>query len=318
MVKRRYAMIALMLCLCLCFGHLSASAISTSDASEPLLTDQKCLLTVCYKYDGKAFSEQKIKLYKIADISSELIYTLTPDFSASALIINGIKSNSEWNVVRSTLEAYILANSIEPMLIGTTDDDGQAHFRVSPGLYFCSELEAVSGFTTCAFDSALIALPGMDADGKWQYDINVSVKPTALPPIDPDEDISLKVLKLWKGDEGRTDRPTSVDVEIFRDGVSYSTITLSEENNWSYSWSVKNDGSSWSVIERNIPTGYTMTVEQRQSSFVLTNTLIPPPDTPIEPPLTGDSSNIMLYIVLMILSGSLLVVFGVTGKRKSK
>ena len=128
--------------------------------------------------------------------------------------------------------------------------------------------------------------------------------------------IRLSVLKLWRGDEDRNDRPKSIEVEIFCNGNSYKTVILSEENHWAYSWSAKDDGSRWTVVERNVPQGYTMTVEERGSSFVLTNTWTPTyPDDPDKPPQTGDTSNILLYIMLMIGSGSALIILGISGKK---
>ena len=123
------------------------------------------------------------------------------------------------------------------------------------------------------------------------------------------------MLKLWKGDNGTSARPTTIEVEIFRNGASYQTVTLSEDSHWTYIWSAKDDGSDWKVVERNIPTGYTMTIEGRETSFTLTNTYNRDvPDNP-DPPQTGDTSNIMLWFILMILSGSMLIILGITGKR---
>ena len=153
----------------------------------------------------------------------------------------------------------------------------------------------------------------MDAEGQWQYAITVAAKPDIL--TQPDADRQMKVLKLWKGDEARTDRPKSIDVEIFRNAESYKTVTLSENNHWSYTWTAKDDGSIWNVVERNIPEGYTMTVEERDTAFVLTN-IRNTPGTP--PPATGDSANILLYVVLMLLSGGMLIILSIRGKRKQK
>ena len=89
-------------------------------------------------------------------------------------------------------------------------------------------------------------------------------------------------------------------------------MILSEDNHWAYQWKAKDDGSVWKVVERNIPSGYTMTVEERENSFVLINMW--PTDTP-NIPQTGDTSNIMLWSVLMIISGSVLIILGITGKR---
>ena len=183
-------------------------------------------------------------------------------------------------------------------------------------MYLAIVSQAAQDGLRCRFDSALIPLPGLGQDGRWQYQVSVNAKGEVLPPVDPDEEAKFKVLKLWRGDEGRDHRPKSIEVEIFCDGISYQTVILSEENHWSYSWSATDDGSTWTVIERNIPKGYTMTVEERQSTFVLTNTWNPTnPDAPVKPPQTGDTSNMLVYVLLMIGSGVVLIVLGITGKK---
>ena len=59
-----------------------------------------------------------------------------------------------------------------------------------------------------------------------------------------------------------------------------------------------------------------MTVEERESTFVLTNTWSATnPDDPVKPPQTGDTSNVLAHILLMIASGSMLIILGVTGKK---
>ena len=309
--------ISLMLSFCLCLLPFSVQAASTSDATESIVPDNKCSLTISYCYCETAFSDVQVKLYRIAEVSADFLYTLTQPFEASGLILNGIQSTGEWNVVRSTLDAHILAYCIEPDTASVTNQNGQVCFdSLSTGMYLVVVNQVTQGDLHCRFDSALVALPGLVQDGRWQYEVSVNAKAEVLPPVDPDEKIELKVLKLWKGDEGRSDRPKSVEVEIFRDGISYEKIVLSEENHWSYAWSAKDDGSNWSVVERNVPRGYTMAVEERESSFVITNTRIPTPsDDPGKPPQTGDTSNIMLYVLLMTISGTMLIILGVTRKR---
>ena len=314
MAKRGRGIIAFLLCFCLM--SCAALAVSALDVKELISTDKACSLTIGYGYDGMVFPDQTVALYKVAEVSADCQYALTSSFAASGLILNGVQTNGEWDVIRSTLEVQILTNNIEPIETMKTDESGQVRFlQLTPGLYLASAVDAVQGDFVCCFDSALIALPGLGTDGLWQYSVAVTAKPKVLPPIQPEEEIQWKVLKLWKGDEGRTDRPQSIEVEIFRDGISYETVTLSAENNWSYQWLAKNDGASWKVAERNVPAGYTMTVAEREASFVLTNVWTS--DTPEKPPQTGDTANILLYIILMILSGSMLVVLGITGKRKS-
>ena len=318
MLKRRIGILLLLLCLGLCCMQCYAKAVSTEDAVEPILPEKTCMLTMSYCYDGVAFSDIPVKLYKIADVSSDYQYTLTEAFAASGLVLNGIRTQGEWNVIRSTLEAYILGQAIQADHTDVTNTDGQVCFEMlETGMYLAVAGEVAQGDLRCHFASALVALPGLGTDGYWQYDVEVNAKAEALPPVDPDETVDLKVLKLWKGDEGKTDRPESVEIEIFRNGVSYKHVVLSDENNWCYSWSAKSDGTNWMVVERNVPAGYTMMVEARELSFVVTNTL-DASGTPIDPPHTGDSFNLMIPILLLGISGSVLLLFGMIGKRNER
>ena len=315
MAKRRFGFVIYLLCFCLCVLPCQALAAFTTDAKEPISLEKECNITIYYGYDGIAVTDQTVKLYKVAVVSADFQYTLTAPFAASGLILNGIQTQSEWNVIRSTLETQILAGSIAPIKTAETDAYGQVCFtQLTPGLYLTSAVEAVQDGATCFFDSVLVAVPGLGTDGLWQYQIAVTAKPQVLPPIQPDEEIRLKVLKLWKGDDLSTDRPESIGVEIFRDGISHETVILSEETNWSYSWTAKDDGAEWKVVERNVPSGYIMTVQQRDTTFVITNTRSNQP-TP-QPPQTGDTSNMLLYTVMMYMSGAMFVILGVAGKRK--
>lgn len=316
MAKRRLGIIASLLCLCIYLQPCAVFAASTTEAKEPVSPDRDCTLTVCYSCDGTAFPNRTVKLYKVAEVSADFQYTLTADFETSGMILNGVQTNSEWDVIRSTLQAHILARNIAPVTSVETDRSGNAFFEaLKPGLYLVSAVEVIQEQLHCSFSSALIALPGLDADGYWQYQVTVAAKPEIIPPKDPNREVALEVLKLWKGDVGYTDRPESIEIEIFRNGVSYKMVVLSEDNQWSYSWTAEDDGAEWNVVERNVPSGYTMTVAHRDHTFVITNTRTSDEPTP-SPPKTGDTGNILLYTILLYVSGAVLIVLGTTGKRK--
>ena len=141
MAKRRFGAVICLLCFCLCFMSQYVFAASTTEATEPIVTDRECTLTIFYGFDGTAFSGQTVSLYKIADVSENFQYTLTSTFAASGLMLNGIQTNGEWNIIRSTLESHIFANDIAPSMVATTDEFGLAQFTgLLPGLYLASAL----------------------------------------------------------------------------------------------------------------------------------------------------------------------------------
>ena len=318
MVKRRIGIIGLLLCICLCLMPCSAEAVSTADAKELISPERSCTLTVSYLYEGTAFSDLPVSLYKIADVNEECYYTLTAPFRSSELILNGIQTNGEWDVVRFTVEAHMISNGIAADAAAVTDQTGRACFdSLAPGLYLVVPGTGTAGEVQCVFDSTLVSLPGLSTEGLWEYEEAIASKGTPVPPGDSGEENTYHVLKLWRGDSADSGRPNMIEVDIFRNRVFYQTVILSEDNHWSYSWTAKDDGTDWMVAERNVPSGYTVTLEQQDTTFVLTNTKIPDHPSPEElPPKTGDTSNILLYILLMSVSGSLLVLMGLTGKNK--
>lgn len=313
MAARTMAIIALTLCLCLIWAPC-AGAVSTADALAPLSVDAQCTLTLTYGCNGLVFANIPVKLYRVAEVSAEAKYTLAPNFQNTGLELNGIQTNGEWDVIRTSLEAHILANSIAPDCTAVTDSNGRAVFSgLEPGMYLAAAVHAEQEGWHYNFRCALIALPGLDESGLWLYDIAATPKPDILPPSEPQE-LQYQVLKLWKDEGSKEKRPISIEVEIFRNGESQKTVILSEENNWSYRWTVPADGARWQVVERNIPEGYVLTVEDRGTTFVLTNSV---PKDPPGTPQTGDSFNILLAVVLMNLSGAGLITLGLCRKRSA-
>ena len=314
MAARRIGIIAFLICFCICLVPTSALVASSANEINQIDANQKCSLTLYYGYGETPFSAVNVKLYKVANVSSGYKYTPTSSFAPLYVTLNGIKSTSEWNALRSTLEMVIIAKNITPNFTLVTNEQGYACFEnLETGLYFAVAETATLPDENCYFSSALVVLPGLDQNGNPQYHQTVKAKTEVLPPIDPDEKTELKVIKLWKDDSLEDIRPESVEIEIFHQNESYITVTLSAENNWSYSWTIDDDPANWSAIEKEVPSGYTMTVEKSGNSFVVTNTYSS--DDPVKPPQTGDTANILLYVIIMILSGSGLIFLGLMGKR---
>ena len=318
MVKRKITIYLLIICLCLSLAPFTASAISTSDAAEPISTQRECTLTISYRCNNTVFPDILVKLYKVAEISSDCQYTLASAFEDTNLTINGIQAMSDWRAIRQTLDAHILTGNIEADFTAMTDKNGNVRFEgLEPGLYLTVGEYVTVGDMIYAFDSSLFAIPGLGTDGLWQYDLSAVAKAEAIPPIGSDEIIELKVVKLWKDENKKESRPEAVSVDIYRNAQIYKTITLSEENNWTYNWSTKDANAVWKVVEKDVPEGYTMTVEEREASFVLTNTLIDDNDPPGgSAPQTGETTNIMFYVIVFIAAGIFLVIIGLTGKKK--
>lgn len=323
--------VSMIMCLSLLLMPCTIHAASTVDAVEPICVSTECSLNMTYSYDKSTFPGITAKIYKIANVSEDFQYTLTSDFSDCGLSLNGIQSVSEWNIIRSTLETYIETYRPESYETAVTDNNGQVHFeKLQTGMYLIMPVRVTQNGFRYYFASALFSLPNLDADGTWNYEVAARPKTEATEPSGSDK--QYKVLKLWKDEDNESRRPESVEVDILRDGQTVKTVTLSDQNNWSYSWIAEDDDSVWKVTERNVPYGYVMTVEERTATFVIINSLTQEheqpeePESPEEPgmpdnpvvPITGDTMNFGLYVMLICVSGILLVLLGVAGKRRDE
>ena len=105
------------------------------------------------------------------------------------------------------------------------------------------------------------------------------------------ETVSVTVNKGWSDAGYEANRPASVTVQLMRDGEPYGTsVTLSQAESWTYSWTGLEKGPEWTVEESEVPAGYTSSSESSvdQASgdvtVTITNTYTPPTTPPGNPP----------------------------------
>lgn len=303
--------LTILLAACILLLPVTVYAYSTTDAKDPISLTEECSLSLDYALGEVAFADVAVKLYKVATVSQDYQYTITQDFAPVELRLNGIKSQSEWDTVRSTLESYIAANNIAATAEAVSDETGKVRFeKLETGLYYVPAVTATDNGFCYYFASAIVSLPNLDGEGNWNYSVAVNTKPDVRPPASGD--LEYKILKLWQGD-GEHERPQEVTVDIIKDNKVVKTVVLSAENNWNYIWYAADDGSIWTVAERDVAPGYTVTIKKSATTFSIINSY---DKNPPGPPPTGDTSNIGLYILLIGVSGIGLVLAGLQLKDK--
>ena len=277
-----------------------------SAAREWVELEKGCTLDLVYKYESTLFEGEEVKVYKVASFTLDGMYELTGDFAAYPVDIFNIKSQEEWNAVCDTLVAYVAADSLTPAATAKTNSDGVASFNeLEVGLYLVSGVVAdYIDDGTVVFADFLISVPGLDEADKWVYDVDAQPKSVYHEPVY--EEVEYSVVKLWKDSSNENKRPKNIKIDILKNNKVVETVELSAQNNWSYSWKALEDGSSWLVVERNVPKDYTATFETKQTTFVVTNTY-----TPDQQPPTGDDFNSTPYIVAICVCGLLLIAVGV-------
>ena len=195
-------------------------------------------------------------------------------------------------------------------MTGKTDTEGRVIFNgMEEGLYLVTGVRSEAGDKVFTF---------------YDFMIFVSENVTAMPKSgigDPsDEKKTYTVLKLWKDDDSKK-RPDSVTVDILKDGYLHETVILDSVNNWSYTFKTDSE-SIWSVVERDVPDEYFVTVTEKDATFIITNTVYDrnPDGTTSKPdtnaPQTGDTFPMKRYVVMLCVSGMLLVILGFGMRRK--
>ena len=263
---------ALMLAVLLCAAVFAAGSIDTAKSGS---------ISVYFGHEGEDFAGAEFELFRVADVSSGGVYTLTGDFAGYAVEVNGLTS-SGWRALAQTLEAYVEDDGLVPAASAVTGSDGRAGFRgLKTGLYLvlCGG-PYTHGGAEYTVEPALVSVPNEGADGEWVYNVSVTVKYESDFEIVGYEKISVR--KVWRGDSAAS-RPSSVQVTLLRDGAAVDTVTLSEKNNWSYTWS-RLERADYSIVERRVPNGYTVSVEREGDTFTVTNTRKRPGPTPTPRP----------------------------------
>lgn len=283
-------------------------AISTDKAKEIINLDRLNNLTLNYNYNDYNFNNTLVKIYYIASINKDLNYQLSNDFIDYQIKINNIKSSYEWDILKQTIASYIEADNIKETIEKSIEDNTLYIDNLKSGLYFIKTEKIDTLDYTLEFDSILINIPDLQEDGTWNYDI--SIYPKAKEHIKKYDNITYTVIKEWQ--DNKINRPENIEIEIYKDGLLVDNQILSSNNNWMYKWNTLDDGSTWTVVERNIPTNYNVSISKDNLNFIIINT-----DSTYqeENPKTSDNIKLSLYLLLASILGIVLSVLGLKSKK---
>ncbi|MDY2959434.1 MAG: Cna B-type domain-containing protein, partial [Hornefia sp.] len=141
---------------------------------------------------------------------------------------------------------------------------------------------------------------------------------------------SVQVTKAWedKNDQDGV-RPNSVTIKLLADGKETGkTLTLTKADNWTGTFTDLDEYKAgkkikYTIKEESVGNGYVSAITgSAEDGYVVTNVRTPntPPEKPNKPnlPKTGDGSNMSLYALLMLTSGTLLLLVGYRRRKQAK
>ena len=245
----------------ICFTLFSFSTTAVSEGSAGSIT-----LTTLDKESKEPISGAVFRLYFFASgytSSDGIAYTYNEDFKDNGMDMGDF--SDEYLPIH--LASYTEAKDI-PYIEKASDVRGRVVFdNLATGAYLIVPVGIEDGYLNPK--AFIVAVPMKDeAENKWIYNIN------ATPKIESDKDDSdektyISVKKYWQSTEKT---PDSITVTLIKDGIAIDSVVLSAKNNWYHRWDDLDKNHSWSVIERDVPKGYTVSYVTSQMTVVITNT----------------------------------------------
>ena len=245
--------------------------------------------------DGKTpISGAELSLYHVATVSlnskNNLSYTFTDAFENCGCAL-------EDPALSAKLDAFVEEHSPSAKKL-VTDVHGKVSFtNLSLGLYFVKQTSAVAGYAPCT--SFLVTVPNHNAGG-YVYDVNAS------PKTDVTRLTNITVKKVWNTDAS-TKATNSVTVQLLREGVVVETATLSDQNNWQVTYTDMPESDAYSIVEVNVPKGFTATYSKSGYVFTVTNTST-----------LAQTGQLVWPIPVLAMAGLFLIVVGSIVLRKTR
>lgn len=249
-------------------------------------------ITLKETVDKTPIEGAKINIYKIA-LSTSKNNNLELEYDENILNCNiDTKDLSNPNEIDKCIKNKNIWNQEK-----ITNKSGEVIFdELELGLYLVKQTNKINGYSN--IEPFLIIIP-KEENNKWIYDIKANPKTDIIRLID------LTVEKKWNVSNEKI--PNNIKVELLKKDELIDTITLNNENNWTYTWKQIEKSDEYSVREINIPKGYTATYRQIENKFTITNTKT----------LAQTGKNIII-INIFVLLGIVLITTGLILEKKNK
>ncbi|NLO45014.1 MAG: Cna B-type domain-containing protein [Clostridiales bacterium] len=250
------------------------SFLFVANAAVKIDVNTPSSIKIEYIHDTLPIVNAKFKIYRVADVSESLEYSLVGDFKDYHVNINGLDA-AGYAAAANTLAAYVKVDNISPLRSAVTNIGGALEFNgLSTGLYLIIGEKLVAGDSQYSPIPVLVSLPSLDSNNNWAYNIIINPKVDVEPK--PDGGLtyqSLRVIKVWDDDANRhKKRPKSVKIQLVGDGEVFDSVILNADNSWTHTWQDLDSRIDWLVIEQNVPQGYTVIYTSDKTIFKVQNT----------------------------------------------
>ena len=285
-----------------------AIIVSFASFSAAYAQDRLATLTLICRKENTILTGMKWRIYYIGTPSGNTL-PLTGEFASYPVHVD-LSSTDSISTAASTLENIAIIDNLTPLYSGRIDTEGNVVFsNLDSGYYMVSgdvfNIDEV-------FYQPTPALIEINTD-EGQTDFNMVVYPKIKYALLSDMDLNQSVKKIWNDNR---DFHEPIDVKLYKNSQLFDTVTLNEENQWTYNW--QSEGyAQWRVMEANIPEHYTVNYQSDNGKHVIENfsdyveeTTVTNP--PAKLPQTG---QLWWPVIVLGIAGIVLIILGVRLKK---
>lgn len=284
---------------------LLLSVLLVAALAAPAFAADTTNLVILLEEDGRTLPGAEFEVFRVGEAAVDGTLKLTGTFARYPVELKN--AGEDTSAQAAALYGFAKKDGLNPDAVAITNSHGTALVTALPsGLYLVAGRPLVSGGFLYHTEPQLILLPQADpVTGEILKNPVLRVK-FSKDPYTPTP-VSRKVLKIWDDVSGHI-RPASVKVHLLKNGTVFHTVTLTAQNQWRHTWENLEPDALWQIAEE-VPAGYSVTVEQDGTTFLLTNSApeAPPPPTtpPATPPSTGGKipQTGMLWWPVALLAG---------------
>jgi|GEM_PF-3064282 len=254
---------------------LPLSLIADDDVVEKIDTDRTGSLTIVFKDGDIPIEGSTFTVYKVANVTDELYFNLTGDFKqlSGKIDFDGHYPDDPASLA-DILASKAIAGGYESVTSAISNAEGSATFsELETGLYLVVGSKVEIGDYIYTPDTLLVSIPSGDGLEEHEiskgyytvadYDVEVVLKyrKETIPRI-----INIAVIKDWDDNNNEDgSRPEEIEVALVEMLVDdegniseeiVETVSLSEDNKWSYKWENLDNRRAYFVTEISETEGY--------------------------------------------------------------
>lgn len=304
-ISRILAMAMAFVCAAACVLAMAAGAgVAHTDDSSADASERTGTINLSYQYQGKSLEGATVSLYRVADWNNG-VFKLNKTFSGvqydwDALmgdLNDGKATSDEFQQAAWTLDVYASDphSGIAADDKGTIYRSGASFSGLDKGLYLVVYNQYSNGELTCGSSASLVSIPSIGKDGTHSSEVDTHSKSDCSATPEAPKITRVSVAKVWRNDEA-SERPSGIEVDLLGNGKVVSTVTLNAAGNWSHTWNGLDASTDWKVVERNVPTGYTVAIARDANDYSIVN-------TETQQPRTG--SNVTVAALAMVVAALL-------------